>query len=51
MLPEEPPSAADLAALQTVPNLIVTPHMAWTSRQARQRLVQTLAGHLAALES
>ncbi|MFZ4566500.1 MAG: NAD(P)-dependent oxidoreductase [Prochlorococcaceae cyanobacterium] len=51
VLPEEPPSAADLAALQTVPNLIVTPHMAWTSRQARQRLVQTLAGHLAALES
>ena len=49
VLPEEPPSAAALAALQAVPNLIVTPHMAWTSHQARQRLVHTLAGHLAAL--
>lgn len=49
VLPEEPPSIVSLAALQTVPNLIVTPHMAWTSRQARQRLVQTLADHLAAL--
>jgi glycerate dehydrogenase len=49
VLPEEPPSAVTLAALQSVPNLLVTPHMAWTSRQARQRLVQTLAGHLAGL--
>lgn len=29
--------------------LIVTPPMAWVSRQARERLVHTLAGHLAAL--
>lgn len=49
VLPEEPPTAATLDALQAVPNLLVTPHMAWTSRQARQRLVHTLAGHLAAL--
>ena len=32
--------------LKQVPNLILTPHFAWTSRQARQRLVDTLASHL-----
>ena len=41
----EPPGA-ELEPLKQVPNLIVTPHFAWTSRQARQRLVGTLASHL-----
>ena len=41
----EPPGA-DLEHLKQVPNLILTPHFAWTSRQARQRLVATLATHL-----
>lgn len=45
VLPIEPPGP-ELDALLTLPNLLLTPHMAWSSRQARARLVQTLAGHL-----
>jgi len=41
----EPPGA-ELEPLKQVPNLILTPHFAWTSRQARQRLVDTLASHM-----
>jgi glycerate dehydrogenase len=41
----EPPGT-ELEPLKQVPNLILTPHFAWTSRQARQRLVDTLASHL-----
>jgi len=43
----EPPGA-ELDRLIDVPNLILTPHMAWSSRQARRRLVATLAAHLQA---
>ncbi|MFM2080143.1 MAG: Glycerate dehydrogenase [Cyanobacteriota bacterium] len=41
----EPPGP-ELEPLLSVPNLLLTPHMAWSSRQARHRLVLTLAGHL-----
>ena len=45
VLPQEPPGA-ELSDLLILPNLLLTPHVAWSSRQARARLVQTLAGHL-----
>lgn len=45
VLPSEPPGP-ELEPLLALPNLLLTPHMAWSSRQARARLVQTLAGHL-----
>jgi len=45
VLANEPPGQ-ELEALKTVPNLLITPHCAWTSRQARQRLVANLADHL-----
>ena len=45
VLSQEPPGP-ELEPLLEVPNLILTPHMGWTSRQARARLVQTLAAHL-----
>ena len=45
VLPVEPPGP-ELEALLDTPNLLISPHMGWSSRQARSRLVQTLAGHL-----
>ena len=47
VLPVEPPGS-ELEALLDTPNLLISPHMGWSSRQARNRLVQTLAGHLQA---
>ncbi len=48
VLSTEPP-AADHPLLQTaIPNLIITPHVAWASRQAMQRLVAQLAENLQA---
>jgi glycerate dehydrogenase len=40
----EPPPADALLPAARLPNLIVTPHIAWASRVARQRLVDQLAG-------
>ena len=45
VLPQEPPGP-ELTPLLEVPNLLLTPHMGWSSRQSRERLVTTLAGHL-----
>ena len=42
VLDHEPPGA-ELDALKEVPNLILTPHIGWASRHARQRLVAALA--------
>ena len=42
VLDQEPPGA-ELDALKAVPHLILTPHIGWASRQARQRLVTALA--------
>mgnify|MGYP006277809695 CR=1 FL=1 len=45
VLAKEPPGP-ELEELLKLPNLLLTPHIAWSSRQARQRLVGTLAEHL-----
>ena len=42
---------ARIEALLDTPNLLISPHMGWSSRQARSRLVQTLARHLKAYVS
>ncbi len=47
VLAQEPPGP-ELEELLKLPNLLLTPHIAWSSRQARQRLVGTLAEHLEA---
>lgn len=48
VLPEEPPPADHPLLAPDIPNLIVTPHTAWTSREARQRLVSQLADNIEA---
>lgn len=41
--PEPPPGdSAIIAAARELPNLLVTPHVAWASREARQRLVRQM---------
>ena len=45
VLPLEQPGP-ELEALLDSPNLLISPHMGWSSRQARSRLLHTLAEHL-----
>lgn len=48
VLPEEPPAPDHPLLARDIPNLIVTPHTAWTSRESRQRLVNQLADNVRA---
>jgi len=47
VLPEEPPSRGDPLLAADIPNLIVTPHVAWAAREARQRCIDEMAGNVA----
>ena len=42
VLTVEPPKQGNILLDSTIPNLIITPHSAWGSVQARQRIVQQL---------
>ena len=42
----EPPVKDNLILREMPPNLIVTPHIAWASRESRQRLLDQLAGNI-----
>ena len=42
VLTEEPPSKNHILLKEQLPNLLITPHVAWASRQARQNLVNQL---------
>ncbi|HKJ95634.1 MAG TPA: 2-hydroxyacid dehydrogenase [Gammaproteobacteria bacterium] len=46
VLSEEPPRNGNPLLDDTIPNLIVTPHCAWGSRQARQRIVVQTAENI-----
>ena len=46
VLSEEPPISGNILLDEGVPNLIVTPHTAWISKEARQRLVEQVAGNI-----
>ncbi|HYW03476.1 MAG TPA: NAD(P)-dependent oxidoreductase [Gammaproteobacteria bacterium] len=48
VLPEEPPPASDPLASARLDNLLVTPHVAWASSQARQRAVDAVAANIRA---
>ncbi|AFU98624.1 2-hydroxyacid dehydrogenase [Simiduia agarivorans] len=48
VLSQEPPSPDHPLLQPGIPNLIVTPHTAWASREARQNLVNILTGNILA---
>ncbi|HSQ70487.1 MAG TPA: NAD(P)-dependent oxidoreductase [Steroidobacteraceae bacterium] len=47
VLPQEPPVDGDALLDPTIPNLIVTPHVAWAAREARQRCIDEMAANVA----
>ncbi|MFT7338775.1 MAG: glycerate dehydrogenase [Marinobacter maritimus] len=49
VLTEEPPRNGNPLLAGDIPNLIITPHSAWASREARQRIVDITAQNLASL--
>lgn len=47
VLPEEPPVHGDPLLADDIPNLIVTPHVAWAALESRQRAVDEVAANVA----
>jgi glycerate dehydrogenase len=46
VLPQEPPARGSVLFNPGIPNLLVTPHIAWAAFEARQRAVDELALHI-----
>lgn len=46
VLSEEPPKNGNALLDPDIPNLIVTPHTAWASRESRQRVVNIVADNI-----
>jgi glycerate dehydrogenase len=46
VLPQEPPVDGDPLLACDIPNLIVTPHVAWAAREARQRCLDEMAANV-----
>jgi glycerate dehydrogenase len=46
VLPQEPPVDGDPLLSAEVPNLILTPHIAWAAREARQRCLDEMAANI-----
>ncbi len=46
VLPQEPPPADDPLLDPAIPNLIVTPHVAWGAQEARQRCLDEMAANI-----
>jgi glycerate dehydrogenase len=51
VLDREPPPLEHPLLAADIPNLIVTPHTAWASREARQRVLEEIARNIAAFAS
>lgn len=50
VLSEEPPVHGSPLLTGRIPNLIVTPHIAWAAREARQRAIDAMAANVAAFK-
>ena len=48
VLTQEPPTQDNPLLAANIPNLILTPHIAWASRESRQRLVDEVAANISA---
>jgi glycerate dehydrogenase len=48
VLPTEPPPADDPMLASDIPNLVLTPHIAWAAREARQRVIDQVAENIRA---
>jgi glycerate dehydrogenase len=48
VLSVEPPVDGNILLDQSIPNLIITPHVAWIAQEARQRLIDQVAGNVEA---
>jgi glycerate dehydrogenase len=46
VLPQEPPVEGNPLLAPDLPNLIVTPHIAWSAREARQRCLDQMAANI-----
>jgi len=46
VLPQEPPVDGNALLAGDIPNLIVTPHIAWAAREARQRCIDEMAANV-----
>jgi len=46
VLPQEPPTGGDPLLDPRIPNLILTPHIAWAAREARQRCIDEMAANI-----
>lgn len=51
VLTEEPPRNGNVLLEGDIPNLIVTPHIAWASRESRQRVIDIVADNIAAFQN
>lgn len=51
VLSEEPPPADHVLLAPDLPNLIVTPHIAWASRESRQRALDQVAENIEAFRA
>jgi len=46
VLPQEPPLPGEPLLDGQIPNLVVTPHIAWAAREARQRCIDEMAANI-----
>ena len=48
VLTSEPPSSDNILLQSSLPNLLITPHCAWASREARQNAIEQTVGNIEA---